>query len=285
MFWKYLIVTLLLVVPSSRFLTLATAEFSPADEVDQPVNAEEKIIDDIITKLQEQQQADSKQINIPQEKLENSQSQGINLEEAPVASVSSKSAPAATTPKLGQAGETALYQHNPGDEDGEKRSGGSFISEDDKTFIIILACAVATGFIGLMFAGVCYYKFRKSAKAASDVEYPAYGVTGPTKEKVPSPGDRKLAQSAQMYHYQHQKQQMIAMEKANGDMKHDASDDESDDDNVEGDYTVYECPGLAPTGEMEVKNPLFHGDETPVTPGQDITGQPHGQEPSQEPEK
>lgn len=26
-------------------------------------------------------------------------------------------------------------------------------------------------------------------------------------------GDRKLAQSAQMYHYQHQKQQMIAMQK------------------------------------------------------------------------
>nr|KAG5690910.1 hypothetical protein BaRGS_003401 [Batillaria attramentaria] len=72
-----------------------------------------------------------------------------------------------------------------------------------------------------------------------------------------------------MYHYQHQKQQMIAMEKANGDMKHDASDDESEEDNVEGDYTVYECPGLAPTGEMEVKNPLFRGDETPGTPGND----------------
>ena len=28
-----------------------------------------------------------------------------------------------------------------------------------------------------------------------------------------SGGDRRLAQSAQMYHYQHQKQQMIAMEK------------------------------------------------------------------------
>ena len=50
-------------------------------------------------------------------------------------------------------------------------------------------------------------------KAASDVDYPAYGVTGPAKDKVGSPGDRKLAQSAQMYHYQHQKQQMIAMEK------------------------------------------------------------------------
>ena len=58
-----------------------------------------------------------------------------------------------------------------------------------------------------------FFRLNSSAKAASDVEYPAYGVTGPTKERLPSPGDRKLAQSAQMYHYQHQKQQMIAMEK------------------------------------------------------------------------
>ena len=50
-------------------------------------------------------------------------------------------------------------------------------------------------------------------KAASEAEYPAYGVTGPSKERASSPGDRKLAQSAQMYHYQHQKQQMLALEK------------------------------------------------------------------------
>ncbi|XP_060126086.1 neural proliferation differentiation and control protein 1-like [Zootoca vivipara] len=31
----------------------------------------------------------------------------------------------------------------------------------------------------------------------------------------------------------------------------------SDEENEDGDFTVYECPGLAPTGEMEVKNPLF----------------------------
>lgn len=47
------------------------------------------------------------------------------------------------------------------------------------------------------------------------------------------------------------------------------SDVESDDDNEEGDYTVYECPGLAPTGEMEVKNPLFL-DETPATPAANV---------------
>jgi len=52
-------------------------------------------------------------------------------------------------------------------------------------------------------------------KATSDVDYPAYGVTGPAQSagKDGSPGDRKLAQSAQMYHYQHQKQQMIASER------------------------------------------------------------------------
>ena len=61
---------------------------------------------------------------------------------------------------------------------------------------------------------ISIFRLNKNIKAASEVDYPAYGVTGPTKERVGSgPGDRKLAQSAQMYHYQHQKQQMIAMEK------------------------------------------------------------------------
>jgi len=39
---------------------------------------------------------------------------------------------------------------------------------------------------------------------------------------------------------------------------------DSEEENEEGDYTVYECPGLAPTGEMEVKNPLFQDDQTPA---------------------
>ncbi|XP_052789883.1 neural proliferation differentiation and control protein 1-like isoform X2 [Mya arenaria] len=141
-------------------------------------------------------------------------------------------------------------------------------------FVLVTACSVV-GLVGIIMAGVCWYKLRRKVKAASDVDYPAYGVTGPTKERLPSPGDRKLAQSAQMYHYQHQKQQMIAMERANGEMKHDASEDESEEENEEGDYTVYECPGLAPTGEMEVRNPLFTGDaQTPVN-GETPANLPH----------
>ncbi|XP_061867523.1 neural proliferation differentiation and control protein 1 isoform X1 [Colius striatus] len=70
------------------------------------------------------------------------------------------------------------------------------------------------------------------------------------------PGDKTLAQSAQMYHYQHQKQQMLSMEKHKEEPKlPDLAS--SDEENEDGDFTVYECPGLAPTGEMEVRNPLF----------------------------
>lgn len=68
--------------------------------------------------------------------------------------------------------------------------------------------------ISLWISGnVCiYYSLQKNVKNASDVEYPAYGVTGPNKDVSPT-SDRRLAQSAQMYHYQHQKQQIIAMER------------------------------------------------------------------------
>lgn len=101
-----------------------------------------------------------------------------------------------------------------------------------------------TGYIFIIF------RFHNKSKAAADVDYPAYGVTGPNKDISPS-GDRKLAQSAQMYHYQHQKQQIIAMEnRQNNEENCEMSYVESDDDNEEGDYTVYECPGLAPVSQF-----------------------------------
>jgi hypothetical protein len=64
-------------------------------------------------------------------------------------------------------------------------------------------------------------RLHKKMKAASEVDYPAYGVTGPSvaapvkdsRGPGPPPGDRKLAERAQMYHYQHQKLQMLASEK------------------------------------------------------------------------
>ncbi|CAI9572156.1 unnamed protein product [Staurois parvus] len=98
---------------------------------------------------------------------------------------------------------------------------------------------------------------RRDMKLAEKTDYPAYRQSPPPPYEKTSPGDKKLAQNAQMYHYQHQKQQMISMEKNKDELKHPDSAVTSDEENEDGDFTVYECPGLAPTGEMEVKNPLF----------------------------
>lgn len=138
---------------------------------------------------------------------------------------------------------------------------------NDIYFTTIVAVSSAVAVFGIVGAGFCYHRLQKNAKATEDVEYPAYGVTGPGKDVSPtSGGDRKLAQNAQMYHYQHQKQQMIAFDSHQNNANRGGgglvSDDESDD-GEEGDYTVYECPGLATTGEMEVRNPLFSEDQTP----------------------
>nr|XP_034839554.1 uncharacterized protein LOC117995672 isoform X1 [Maniola hyperantus] len=127
--------------------------------------------------------------------------------------------------------------------------------------IAAVGTALTVAIIGLAFG---WYTLSKKAKAAADVDYPAYGVTGPN---VDTSGDRKLAQSAHMYHYQHQKQQIIAMERNGMDHNVSVSDPESEEENEEGDYTVYECPGFATTGDMEVKNPLFKDEGTPATPG------------------
>merc|ERR1712080_635465 len=117
--------------------------------------------------------------------------------------------------------------------------------------------------------GFLFHRARKNAKAAEDVEYPAYGVTGPGKDVSPNSGDRMLAQNAQLYHFEHKKQQMLAFDGHADSQRRSMSDNESED-GEEGDYTVYECPGLAPTGEMEVRNPMFEDDATPKANGQKL---------------
>uniref|UniRef100_A0A3Q2CJE5 Neural proliferation, differentiation and control, 1b n=1 Tax=Cyprinodon variegatus TaxID=28743 RepID=A0A3Q2CJE5_CYPVA len=100
------------------------------------------------------------------------------------------------------------------------------------------------------------FRLQKGVRLTQKVDYPAYGVMK-AQTFGNFPGDKKLAQSAQMYHYQHQKQQMLSLEKSRDEPRIPDSGASTDEENEDGDFTVYECPGLAPTGEMEVKNPLF----------------------------
>ncbi|NXT29697.1 NPDC1 protein, partial [Syrrhaptes paradoxus] len=126
---------------------------------------------------------------------------------------------------------------------------------DDVVLGLIVVCTVA-GISALMVAAVCWCRLQKEVRLAQKADYSAQRAASPLPYDKISPGDKTLAQSAQMYHYQHQKQQMLSMEKHKEEPKLPDSAS-SDEENEDGDFTVYECPGLAPTGEMEVRNPLF----------------------------
>ncbi|NXT37011.1 NPDC1 protein, partial [Pelecanoides urinatrix] len=128
-------------------------------------------------------------------------------------------------------------------------------SNDDMVLGLIVVCTVA-GISALIVAAVCWCRLQKEVRLAQKVDYSAQRAASPLPYDKISPGDKTLAQSAQMYHYQHQKQQMLSMEKHKEEPKLPDSAS-SDEENEDGDFTVYECPGLAPTGEMEVRNPLF----------------------------
>ncbi|CAH1389561.1 unnamed protein product [Nezara viridula] len=169
-----------------------------------------------------------------------------------------------TTEKREETKQTTTEESNP--DEVVKTPLVEFSSTQENIILVALitgsSVAAVVG-VALLIYG--FLKLQKKAKDAADVEYPAYGVTGPNKEATPT-GDRRLAHSAQMYHYQLTKQTIIAMDSSNrGERRGSVSEaDSEDDENEEGDYTVYECPGLAPTGEMEVKNPLFQDETTPA---------------------
>ncbi|NXJ79047.1 NPDC1 protein, partial [Trogon melanurus] len=129
-------------------------------------------------------------------------------------------------------------------------------SSDNVVLGLIVVCTLA-GVSALIVAAVCWCsRLQKEVRLAQKADYSAQRVASPVPYDKISPGDKTLAQSAQMYHYQHQKQQMLSMEKHKEEPKLPDSAS-SDEENEDGDFTVYECPGLAPTGEMEVRNPLF----------------------------
>ncbi|XP_053413245.1 neural proliferation differentiation and control protein 1 isoform X2 [Nycticebus coucang] len=125
---------------------------------------------------------------------------------------------------------------------------------DGLTFVLIVAFCVAGG-AALAVAAVCWCRLQQAIHLTQKADYAA--PKAPSSPVAPrmSPGDQRLAHSAEMYHYQHQRQQMLSLERHKEPKELDSAS--SDEENEDGDFTVYECPGLAPTGEMEVRNPLF----------------------------
>uniref|UniRef100_A0A2K6TSI2 Neural proliferation, differentiation and control 1 n=1 Tax=Saimiri boliviensis boliviensis TaxID=39432 RepID=A0A2K6TSI2_SAIBB len=151
---------------------------------------------------------------------------------------------------------------------------------DGLALVLILAFCVA-GVAALSVASVCWCRLQREIRLTQKADYatakgpgsaaaPRTSVGAPLALRLlpgsghrltlapafPQPGDQRLAHSAEMYHYQHQRQQMLCLERHKEPPK-ELDTASSDEENEDGDFTVYECPGLAPTGEMEVRNPLF----------------------------
>ncbi|XP_057611818.1 neural proliferation differentiation and control protein 1 isoform X3 [Chionomys nivalis] len=144
---------------------------------------------------------------------------------------------------------------------------------------LILVVALAFCFVSiaaLALAALFWYRLQREIRLTQKADYAAT-TKAPASPATPriSPGDQRLAHSAEMYHYQHQRQQMLCLERHKESPK-ELESASSDEENEDGDFTVYECPGLAPTGEMEVRNPLFdHSSLSAPVPG------PHSSPPLQ----
>ncbi|KAM7541801.1 hypothetical protein Aperf_G00000016078 [Anoplocephala perfoliata] len=127
----------------------------------------------------------------------------------------------------------------------------SLVSWQTATLISVLC--VGAVIVGVVL-GVLYWPKAAFGERRNSSEETKKGLIESSIERA---GDRSLAHSAQMYHYQQQKQQMLAMEQAAGRDRNLDSNSDSEDECEEPDVNVYECPGLASASEMEVKNPLF----------------------------
>ncbi|XP_051687422.2 neural proliferation differentiation and control protein 1 isoform X1 [Oryctolagus cuniculus] len=126
---------------------------------------------------------------------------------------------------------------------------------DGLALVLILGFCVA-GVAALAVAVLCWCRLQRETRLAQKVDYTAPKAPGSPATPRISPGDQRLAHSAEVFHYQRQRQQMRSLERHKEPAK-ELDSASSDEENEDGDFTVYECPGLAPTGEMEVRNPLF----------------------------
>ncbi|XP_066437697.1 neural proliferation differentiation and control protein 1-like [Eleutherodactylus coqui] len=132
----------------------------------------------------------------------------------------------------------------------DRRLGQRGKSEMNQTMsqTLIVICSL-TAVSGVMVVALCWYRLQKEVRLAQEMAYTAY------KGSRQHPCQRSADQMSQYkQHYSAQKKHFQAQESAEKKPCPQLST-ESEGDAEE--FAIYECPGLAPTGELEVHNPLF----------------------------
>ncbi|XP_038673443.1 neural proliferation differentiation and control protein 1-like isoform X3 [Scyliorhinus canicula] len=159
----------------------------------------------------------------------------------------SKLGPSHSTGIPGTTAKTTAESHS-GPDRGRKRS--SLLLNDVVSLSLVIICIV-TGLFGLVVAGLCWYRLQKEVRRTQKMSYEG------NQQAQPQPLDWKIVGKLHRHHYQHQKNVLQAMEEDQSEAQTTQVSTDSEMDNESGAYTVYECPGLAPSGEMEIHNPLF----------------------------
>lgn len=118
--------------------------------------------------------------------------------------------------------------------------------------------------------------FSRRAPENDFDDFTRYSPAGPAKKlaslrsgvRMDENGDDSLAYKAQLHHYQQTKQKIIGSDESGfsgatspagspRSIHHGENSEDEAEDLEEHNYSVYECPGLAPTGDIEVNNPNF----------------------------
>ncbi|KAM3728353.1 Protein cab-1 [Dirofilaria immitis] len=121
------------------------------------------------------------------------------------------------------------------------------------TLAVATICMLAV-VIGIATGSFYFFKVRSQKASVDNYDF-TYAPTGPGKSKKKKGGDEGLAYKAQLHHYHQAKQKIISGENGVVTLPDVYESSETSDD--ENNFSVYECPGLAPTGDIEVQNPNF----------------------------
>jgi len=149
--------------------------------------------------------------------------------------------------------------------------GDSGDGKSNTYLIIMISVCCVFGVLALIGASICYYNVQTQKAKTKEIPYMTspvyeYKTMASTNNKSglePSypqyPMDNALALSAQKFHFQHEKEKLIAMENEKSEMEpvSQFSVDCTDE--------VYETPGLAPMWDVEVDCPVYSGEVTPGT--------------------
>uniref|UniRef100_A0A914GVZ3 Neural proliferation differentiation and control protein 1 n=1 Tax=Globodera rostochiensis TaxID=31243 RepID=A0A914GVZ3_GLORO len=153
-----------------------------------------------------------------------------------------------------------------------KANAFNFLANSGNLLFMAYLAVCCFGIVAGTVGGVYYYNHVRASRIDDPFnEFTRYSPAGPGKDKLKksgSPvfgqnGDDTLAYKAQLHHYQQQKQKILGS--ASGPVVENVSDNEEDADEMDHNYSVFECPGLAPTGDLEIQNPNFVGGDKSVS--------------------